>query len=1190
MRFFVVAVLSSICSAAFGQFGNDFVLQKVVPSTTFIDNNSNGLGSRDALQIGNYLYVCFGYNSSSSPKGALYIYDVADPANPTLTKELTFTDRWFSKMLLENNTLYIVGKGVTIFDVTQVTNPLAIAFHTQTTGSQVYTIEGGEIDKLGSYLFFDRGIDGVMCVSMSNLTSTPVYVSKRNMSGSGYVGVAIPNANTVVSFDDYDGYYSTLNNGVLTADGGVSIPGFPWDVTYIASLGLAFVISEPSLGGVATLSALNVGTRLLAGQLDVSATFSYPGTITYSNGVVMIKDQFTNGFMTINVSNPAAMTLIKKYPAPPNSSISTSSCFRYMEASGLLIVGEGKKFNIYKSGTVVAPPTIIGFSPVSGTVGSTVTITGSNFSATPSGNLVKFNGVVATVTSSSSSSISTTVPPAASTGTITVTVGSQTATSASSFTVTSTNPSITSFAPASGPVGTSVVINGSNFSTTPSNNVVKFNGVTAVVTASTATSITTSVPATATSGPITVTVGGIAGASSSNFTVTSLTAPAITSFTPISGPVGTTVTITGLRFNTTPSGNIVKFNGTTATVTASTATSITTSVPVGATTGAISVTVGAETATSSSSYFVTSPTSPVITSFTPSNGVVGAQVTLTGSNFSAVAGNNIVKFNGVTAVVSASTTTSITTTVPTGATTGPITVTVGSESGISTSNFTVGTGDPTINSFSPTSGTIGSLVIINGTNFSTVPSENTVKFNGVQEAVSSSTATSITTSVPMGATTGPIQVTVNGKSVTSTTNFTVISLTAPTVTTFSPISGLIGTTVTITGSNFSTTPANNTVKFNGTTATVTASTATSIAAVVPAGATSGVITVTVGSETGTSANSFTVIFPTPTITSFSPTTGPVGTTVTLTGTNFSAIPNENTVKFNGTEAVITASTSTSITVSVPPGAQTGPISVIVNGQTGSSTSNFTVTAAPVPTITSFTPTSGAAGSAVTITGTNFSSTVENNVVKFNGTVGVVSASTATSISVTVPVGATTGPITVTIGSQTATSATNFTVVTCTKPPRPTISATGIDTESPTLSSSSSAGNQWFLNGAPITSATNQTLVVTAPGIYSVLVTAAGGCISDPSEDYVIIVTGDLSYLASSPLNFYPNPADDKITIEVPIPGQKQVTLFTSTGKVISRESFHKHSTEVHVDRYETGLYYFVVVTPKGSLTGKFLKK
>jgi gliding motility-associated-like protein len=250
--------------------------------------------------------------------------------------------------------------------------------------------------------------------------------------------------------------------------------------------------------------------------------------------------------------------------------------------------------------------------------------------------------------------------------------------------------------------------------------------------------------------------------------------------------------------------------------------------------------------------------------------------------------------------------------------------------------------------------------------------------------------------------------------------------TDPTITAFAPLSGSVGTTLTITGTNFDPVPANNTVLFNGIVATVTASTATSITTTVPSGLTTGKIIVTVGCVSAQSGNNFTIGV-VPTITSFTPPSGPVGITVTISGTNFDTTPVNNTVQFNGTTSVVIASTATSITTTVPVGATTGKISVTVGGNTATSTNDFTVTTASSLTITSFTPTSGPVTTTVTITGTNFSTTPTNNTVKFNGTTATVTASTATSITTTVPTGATTGKISVTVAGNTATSATDFTV-------------------------------------------------------------------------------------------------------------------------------------------------------------------
>ncbi|MEQ9168413.1 MAG: BspA family leucine-rich repeat surface protein [Fulvivirga sp.] len=81
----------------------------------------------------------------------------------------------------------------------------------------------------------------------------------------------------------------------------------------------------------------------------------------------------------------------------------------------------------------------------------------------------------------------------------------------------------------------------------------------------------------------------------------------------------------------------------------------------------------------------------------------------------------------------------------------------------------------------------------------------------------------------------------------------------------------------------------------------------------------------------------------PTITSFSPNSGSIGTSVIITGTNFSTTPANNVVTFNGTPAVVTASTANSITTTVPVGATTGKISVNVDGNTATSTDDFTIT-------------------------------------------------------------------------------------------------------------------------------------------------------------------------------------------------------------------------------------------------------
>ncbi len=164
-----------------------------------------------------------------------------------------------------------------------------------------------------------------------------------------------------------------------------------------------------------------------------------------------------------------------------------------------------------------------------------------------------------------------------------------------------------------------------------------------------------------------------------------------------------------------------------------------------------------------------------------------------------------------------------------------------------------GTGPPTITSFDPTSGPVGTSVTINGTNFT---GATAVTFNTVSASFTVTSATAIQATVPAGATTGPLSVTTPGGTATSSSAFTVVS--PPTITSFDPTSGPVGTSVTINGTNFTGATA---VTFNTAGASFTVTSATAIQATVPAGATTGPLSVTTPGGTATSANAFTVKVP-----------------------------------------------------------------------------------------------------------------------------------------------------------------------------------------------------------------------------------------------------------------------------------------------------------------------------------------
>lgn len=155
---------------------------------------------------------------------------------------------------------------------------------------------------------------------------------------------------------------------------------------------------------------------------------------------------------------------------------------------------------------------------------------------------------------------------------------------------------------------------------------------------------------------------------------------------------------------------------------------------------------------------------------------------------------------------------------------------------------------------------------------------------------------------------------------------------------------------------------------------------------------------------------------------FMPSASPIGSTVTIYGTGFSATPASNTVKFNGTTATVLTASTTILTATVPSGATTGSISVTVGANTATSFTSFTVGSGGAPTLSTVAPSVANYGTTLTLTGTNYDPTPINNRVAFTAAMGAVATATSTNITVPVPSTAQTGPISVSTISGTATSA------------------------------------------------------------------------------------------------------------------------------------------------------------------------
>ncbi len=218
----------------------------------------------------------------------------------------------------------------------------------------------------------------------------------------------------------------------------------------------------------------------------------------------------------------------------------------------------------------------------------------------------------------------------------------------------------------------------------------------------------------------------------------------------------------------------------------------------------------------------------------------------------------------------------------------------------------------------------------------------------------------------------------------------------PVIASFAPTSETSGNTVTITGSGFTGATA---LSFGGSpAASFTVVNATTITAVVGVGASGAVKVTTPVSFTSLAGFTFIAPLTAPTVTSFTPTSGATGATITITGTNFTTA---TAVNFGGDAAFSFAIVnSTTITAVVDLG-NTGLVAV-TNPDGVGTLAGFTYLP-PAPTVSSFSPTSTGQFGVVTITGTNF---IDVTAVTFGGTAAsAFTVVNSTTITATVGTGA-----------------------------------------------------------------------------------------------------------------------------------------------------------------------------------------
>ncbi|MFL5910878.1 MAG: beta strand repeat-containing protein [Gaiellaceae bacterium] len=635
---------------------------------------------------------------------------------------------------------------------------------------------------------------------------------------------------------------------------------------------------------------------------------------------------------------------------------------------------------------------ISSLAPSTGYPGLSVVIMGADFTGATA---VSFHGASASFVVNSDTQITATVPAGVTAGAVSVSTPDGTFTSDAAFTLV---VHVASIAATSGTAGDTVTLTGFGFTGATA---VKFNGVTAGFVVNSNTQITATVPALTTDGNVTVT--GPAGTSNG---VAFDVVPVITDgtgFLPTHGVAGQVVDVTGkslvaptalmldgaaVPFTVVTPGSHLRFV-----------------LPATATSGAIGVTTANGSANTSANTPSSFRVNPLIASFAPTSGIAGSSVTITGSGFGSA---SAVSFsNDAQGVMTSHSATQIVFTVPANATFGPVEVLTPDGDVVSLGSFTP---LPSVSGFDHATYKVGDVATLVGANFiAHGPVSTAVNGVVVCDPCVGASATSLAFRVP-NTVTGPVTVTNVDGTVTSAPLLIVPRIDSVRGT------GTPGNHVLLTGATFRGTTS---VAFGNNTEHATffvGSAGATMDVLVPANATTGKIGVTNAGGTTLTVSDF-VVSQAFSVKSFSPARGDYGQAVSITGSGFTGV---TAVRFNSLPGTGLAVLDDShLTVRVPAsGSVTGAVA-IVNGSIITAPGAFTLLH-----VAGFSPRSGAPGATVVITGTGFTGPSR---VRFGGRDATFTVDSDGQITATVPVGALSGPIMVTVAGASATSGTRFAV-------------------------------------------------------------------------------------------------------------------------------------------------------------------
>lgn len=160
---------------------------------------------------------------------------------------------------------------------------------------------------------------------------------------------------------------------------------------------------------------------------------------------------------------------------------------------------------------------------------------------------------------------------------------------------------------------------------------------------------------------------------------------------------------------------------------------------------------------------------------------------------------------------------------------------------------------------------------------------------------------------------------------------------------------------------------------------------------------------------------------------------------------------------------------------------------------------------------------------------------------------------------------------------------------CVNPAKPIINLNGAGSSSVILSSSSSLGNQWFLNGELIPNATGENLEVSSFGTFSVQV-SIDGCISKISDEITLIVNSTKLEIGGE-IIVYPNPAEYQIFIKGISSPIRSADLVDTAGRAhpFTFEEFSE-GYSMNISNLPSGVYMVRIFHGNKQTVHKFLKK